>query len=195
MYCTICETKIEDLHHYKSELHSLNARRKFLGYPPLSLEEFDSQSISDDLTIDLNISDSINIFKVSSSDKPKEVNSSESIASIETNRLCVFCDQNHSIAHYRLHNLSDEQGFYLTNTQCYICYERFSDRNMLIKHLELELHRTAVTDGISLFLENGKILNPHKMNMPLRTIFKPEKDSRATKSIDIVFKSHKRNKN
>lgn len=195
MYCTICETKIEDLHHYKSELHSLNARRKFLGYPPLSLEEFDSQSMSDDLTIDLNISDSIDSLKIGNRCKYKETSDSECIAAIETGGMCVFCDQNHSIAHYRLHNLSDEQGFYLTNMQCYICYERFSDRNMLIKHLELELHRTAVTDGISLFLENGKILNPHKTSMPLKTVLKQEKDPRTTKHIDIVFKTHKRNKN
>lgn len=45
---------------------------------------------------------------------------------------------------------------------------------MLQKHLELELHRNVVTDGISIFLNNGKRLFPQRRyltpNLPNKTV-------------------------
>lgn len=180
MYCTICQIDIDSLDHYKTELHSLNAKRRSLGYPPFLQEEFDSQSISDDLSIDLNFSE-----KNYSQQKTNNYNNKK----IEIQEYCIFCDQLESISHYKSHGLTNEEGFYLIRLQCYICQEQFTDRSVLIKHIESEIHQTAVSDGMFLFLKNGKVLKSNKMNLSSKT------DLKRNKKIEMVFKEDKNKKN
>lgn len=176
MYCTVCKTRIDGLGHYKSDLHNLNAHRKLMGYPPLAPEEFDSQSISDDLTIDLNFQGA-----VCRSERCEDYAKQAGEMPEFTGETCLFCDMRHSFEHYRTHGFADEDAFHLSNMQCHICYERFAESGMLLKHLELEAHRTAVTDGVSLYLENGKVLNPQKMTVPFKVNFKQGKDPKDCK--------------
>lgn len=157
MYCTICEVAIDDVSHYKSEIHGINARRKLLRYPPLVLEELDQYSNSEDLSLDINYSMIPGSFSVTIPPVcDKKV------------KKCLFCNEDESIRHYRDHGFDNSQSYYLSVTRCCVCFERFVDRDMLLKHLAQESHRTAFTDGVSLFLRNGKILNPNKVLMPVK---------------------------
>lgn len=157
MYCTICEIEIDDVSHYKTEIHGINARRKPFRYPPLVLEELDQNSTSEDLSLDINCSANLNSLLPETSN----------IFGKKTKK-CLFCDKMESIKHYNEHGFSSGQSYYLSATRCHVCFEKFVDREMLLKHLNQEVHRTAFTDGVSLFLRNGKILNPTKILMPVK---------------------------
>lgn len=161
MFCTVCEITTINLSHYKSELHIINLKRKLSGYSPLTIEEFDSDSKTEDLSLNLDLQNSETTEKFY-----KDVNTSN----IKTERKCMFCDENDFHTHYRMHGFSDEQICYLRNMQCYICYEKFFESELLMKHIDTNSHRTAVTDGTSLYLENGKVLNPNKIHLPVRIV-------------------------
>ncbi|KAI5171272.1 hypothetical protein PAEPH01_1615 [Pancytospora epiphaga] len=159
MYCTTCEIITEGVRHYKSRLHAVNIQRRAYGYTPLSSEEVDLESKTDDLVFDINHEHETSL-------------SSEcaNVPSAYTNGAqCLFCEQADTIKHYKEHGLSDEEITYIKRLQCPICYERFVTKALLLKHLDVGAHRTAVTDGQSLYLENGRILNPNRRNMETET--------------------------
>lgn len=180
MFCTVCEVVTTDLSHYKSQLHNLNVRRKLMGYTPLTVEEFDSDSRTDDLSVKLNSEIAVeagNFLKVKN--LPKAC------------KKCMFCEQEDSQVHHREHGLSDEQAFYMRNLQCYICYEKFFETDLLIKHMDSNAHRTAVTDGVSLFLENGKILNPEKTQIPVKNVIAKQEFIKIPKIGDKIAEKAK----
>lgn len=156
MYCTTCQIITNDLSHYKSEIHCVNLKRKINGLPPLTLEELYPESRSDDISLDLyHDNTEVDSFK----NFPKENQIKK--------KKCLFCEQDESQKHYLEHGLSYEQIAYVNHLQCYICYERFVRQDHLLDHLKADIHRSAVTDGVSLYLMNGKVLNPDKKLIPV----------------------------
>lgn len=148
MYCTTCEMLTEGVKHYKSQLHAINIQRRASGYTPLTTEEFESDSKTDDLIFDINHEHGI---------PPLEGHSAALPAHGRTMR-CLFCEQEETTAHYREHGLSIEEITYIQRRQ-------FATKELLLKHLELGAHRTAVTDGQLLYLENGRILQPGRKHL------------------------------
>lgn len=164
MYCTTCEIITEELSHYKTQLHAINIKRKLVGYTPLSLEEFESDSKTDELIFDLH------------HNHTPEVKESKPLRQPKTRKvpLCMFCEQEESIRHYKEHGVSEEQLTYLLRSQCHICYERFISKEVLLKHLESGNHRTTVTDGQSLYLMNGVVLHPSRRQLETTCITKAD---------------------
>ncbi|KAL6122802.1 hypothetical protein NUSPORA_00060 [Nucleospora cyclopteri] len=163
MFCTICAVEVENESHYRSELHNLNAKRKLKGFPAFSEEEFETTSCSDDFSID-------SILLESSSDEIEQkqpfLRSEKCHKSLFYKSKCVFCDQVESIEHYFLcHEFSLDQISYIYSKVCFVCKEGFSTKDCLMKHMKEEMHRNVLFDGISLYLENGKILNPDRMKL------------------------------
>lgn len=154
MFCTACELEVDDLIHYKSELHNLNSKRKLNGFPPLTQEELNSKLDNGDLETIENTT----TIPITKSIKPKNI------------KKCPFCDENESSIHYKEHGLSDEQIYCFEKKQCFICYEKFSKISDLIQHLEADQHRKIATDGVALYLENGKVLNPSNTQIPLKSV-------------------------
>lgn len=157
MFCTACESTTSDLSHYKTQFHINNVRRKFLGYPPLTIEEYDSESVTEDLSINLNLKE-----------LPIENKIMEVLKTPEKYQACMFCACENTPFHHREHGLTDEQMVYLKNLQCYVCYEKFFEIELLMKHIDNNEHKSIFTDGNSLYLENGKILNKNTTQMPVR---------------------------
>ncbi|XP_077301474.1 ras-like GTP-binding protein Rho1 [Arctopsyche grandis] len=56
----------------------------------------------------------------------------------------------------------------------------------LINHLEIDEHRKALYDGVSLYLENGKILNPSTTLMPTKVVLRKEKEEKVSPLPDKV---------
>jgi hypothetical protein len=169
MFCTSCDLEVADLTHYKSILHGLNTKRKLMGYPPLTEEEFELDLKSEDL-------DTVKTEKKDSKKAEK----------VKFSKKCAFCDEAESAVHYREHGLSDEQIYCVNKKQCYVCYERFSILNDLIQHLELDQHRKTFSDGVSLILENGKVLNPSTTLMPVKIVIREEKVDKLTPKVDKI---------
>lgn len=163
MFCTACEITTTELAHYKTQFHNTNVNRKFNGYPPLTIEEFDSEAKTEDLSLSLNMKTTID----------EEFNKDVLEKSINL-KSCMFCTEKDTPTHHRVHGLSDEQAYYIKNLTCYICYERFAIPDMLIKHMDSNEHRVAYTDGSSLFLENGKVLNKGVQQTPVALITRRE---------------------
>lgn len=180
MFCTVCEITTTDLSHYRTQLHSLNAKRKLLGYPPLTIEELDSESVTDDLSLDL-------YFK----SLPAAVQTSKCPLRTDNARKCMFCGEKETDTHHRDHGLSDEQAYYLKNRQCYVCYEKFCDDSLLISHIDSGNHRTAFTDGVSLYLGNGRILNPERMLIPGKLVARPKAPLKVPKKVEKVVENAK----
>ena len=179
MYCTSCEIITEDLSHYKSELHSINVKRKMVGLPPLSLEELYPESKSDEISLDLY------------QENNEENYSLNRKIQKEQKKKCLFCEQDESINHYFEHGLSAEQITYINNIQCYVCYERFVRKEHLLAHLQGDVLRTAVTDGVSLYLMNGKVLNPDKKSIPLLPSIQREEPLESSTVEDHYYNSLK----
>lgn len=175
MFCTVCEITTTDLSHYRTPLHNLNAKRKIVGYPPLTIEEFDSESVTDDLSLNLDFNSSPTAMQFPM--RPSRAG---------CDKKCMLCGEDETATHHRSHGLSDEQAYYLKNGQCYVCYERFCDCSLLIKHIDSGNHRTAVTDGTSLYLENGKVLNPERMQIPGKLTTRSETSHKTSKKVEKV---------
>lgn len=169
MFCTACEIEASDLTHYKSTLHGLNSKRKLLGYPPLTSEEIDAETEETDLT------SSIARPKITVKD-----------AKVKFHKKCAFCDEIESDIHYKEHGFTDEQIYFVNKKQCYVCNERFCDVANLIQHLELDVHRTTVSDGVALYLDNGKVLNPSKNLMPVKLAIKSDESPRIAPQTDKI---------
>lgn len=184
MFCTVCEIVTADLSHYKTSLHTINARRKLIGHPPLTIDELDSESATDDLSLNLDFDNSSSTTQVS-------------ICPFDDDNIerCMFCGERETSTHHRHHGLSDEQAYYLRNNRCYVCYEKFCNSCMLIKHIDGGRHRTAVTNGVSLYLGNGKILNPERMLMSERVTARsgtfPRTRRKAEKIVERVGEARK----
>lgn len=159
MFCTVCEIIIDEIKHYKTTMHAINLKRKLEGYPPLSAEELDSEVMSEGFAIDLNHEHEVSEDTISCGAKHTH--------KVAKKVFCMFCDQPESPEHYLEHGLSVEQVTYISRRQCYVCYERFISKDLLLKHLENDVHRTAVSDGSSLYLDNGKVLHPVKRSMEI----------------------------
>lgn len=169
MFCTACAIEVPDLSHYKSELHGLNSKRKLLGYPPLTSEELTSAS-----------------EEIENAKLPEVAKISKKQEKVKFQKKCAFCDEAESAVHYKEHGLSDEQIYCIGKKQCYVCYERFSNLSDLLQHLELDIHRNVVSDGVALYLENGKVLNPSKTLMPVKVVLRTEEKSKITPVADKV---------
>lgn len=169
MFCTACDIEVTDSTHYKTELHSLNSKRKLLGFPPLSQEELNSK------------------IEQAEEIKPKEtIKTKNKIKQASSYKKCAFCDEKESSIHYKEHGLSDEQIYCFEKKQCYVCYEKFCKISDLIKHLEADQHRRIVTDGVALYLENGKILNPSNTQMPVKVVAKNQELTKARPEAEKV---------
>lgn len=166
MFCTDCEEDILDIEHYKTQLHAINARRKISGLFPIHTCDLEFSSDNSELScgnisVDMYSEESIDLrgilrlYTGPGPSKPK----------------CVYCEEDESIEHYILdHGMSVDQVSYLYSKVCYICKEGFISKKDLIRHLEEDKHRNILTDGISIFLENGKILHPEKIKFTTQTL-------------------------
>lgn len=170
MYCTVCQTIVEGLSHYKTDFHSFNVQRKMAMFPPLSIDEIDSMLSEASAELDHSVFNNPSEFQSSISNQRKC-------------KKCLFCDEKEALKHYSEHGFSVEDSICLVNMQCFICYEKFFEKDMLIKHLNSETHRLILTDGISLFLENGKVLNPQKIYIPGMIIRKNKHKSKKISNI------------
>lgn len=176
MFCTTCEAITENLKHYKSQLHAINIRRRAQGYTPLTVEELESDSKTDELVLDL--------------DHKHPPTKTTASAPAQTNRsmlLCLFCEQHESVQHYQEHGLDREQITYIQKCQCYLCYERFVSRGLLYRHLESGRHRTSVTDGTSLYLNNGATLYPNRRFFEVQPAPLAHREPRKEHASDPVY--------
>lgn len=162
MFCTFCECIIDNIQHYRSELHSENVKRKIDGLPTISADDF-HESLQSKIPM------------------TKEKCTREIQENTITNncKKCLFCEEKETNRHYLEHGLSYEQINYIKMNKCYTCYESFISKDALLSHLEQGEHRSAVTDGTSLYLSDGTVLHPQKKvfeQSVLRPIIAPAKN-------------------
>lgn len=180
MYCTTCELVTDDLSHYKSQHHAINIRRLQAGYTPLTLEELESDSRTDDFAVDLHHNHG------PPAAEPGAVKHAQ--AAPPKQALCLFCEQPEAPAHYQEHGMDREQITYIMNKQCYVCYERFVSKELLLKHLDSGSHRTSYTDGTSLFLSNGTTLHPPPRHMDIQPVgLRPKENTAERKVVDRQY--------
>lgn len=137
--------------HYKSDLHKLNVQRQIYHIPPISLQEFEQEGTSSDISIDISIDVQENKKEIKKKVENKE---KRNILS----EICLFCQKEESFEHYLEHDLLELEINYLLNKTCYICNEGFTTKQGLKKHLQEDAHRTAVIKNKNLILENGKVI-------------------------------------
>lgn len=163
MKCSACQLEIKEniRAHYGSEIHKINTRRQIHSAPPITMEEITSEQLSDDVSLEINgLEDGSNPAR-----SCKGQRSTSASKSSATEAVCLFCDSIESNQHYMEHGISAENIVYIHNRVCYVCYEGFSGREDLKRHILSGRHRNVVTDGINLILENGKIIQGR--NRPL----------------------------
>lgn len=156
MRCSACQVEIaEDVKgHYASEVHKINVKRQIHNAPPITIEEINGDQQSDDLSLEINgLEDDEEMLQR----RPKRKSSSRQ-KDHSFKAICMFCDFPESDTHYRSHGLSDEEIAYINGRVCYVCYEGFSDREDLGRHISSGKHRNVLTDGVNLILENGKVI-------------------------------------
>ncbi|KMV65184.1 hypothetical protein M970_100230 [Encephalitozoon cuniculi EcunIII-L] len=155
MKCSACQVEIDkDIKtHYASEVHKINVKRQIYSAPPITVEEINGDHLSDDVSLEINgleVGESVFKRYAKKRSLPKPENTLEV--------ACLFCNFPESDNHYREHGLSDEEVAYISSKVCYVCYEAFSERDSLGKHISSGKHRNVVTDGVNLILENGKVI-------------------------------------
>lgn len=154
MKCSACQLEITEISkiHYKSELHKINVQRQMYSIPPISLDEFEKEGISSDVSVDIN-------FLERSTNKNTEKQKIEKKSKFSLKQeICLFCEELESYDHYLLHNLTDKEINYLYNKTCYVCNEGFTNKTSFKKHLLDDNHRTAVLSDNKLILDTGKII-------------------------------------
>lgn len=167
MFCTSCEMETDDLGHYKSQLHVINLKRKLSGYTPITQREFDHSVSADEFIIDLNH----NHIPERSEECCSQ---SRPIGRKELKGATAHAENSappndHEVMEQCLDmGFNREQISYILRRQCYICYERFAARELLFKHIESGMHRSAVTDGTSLYLLSGRVLLPSRRSLDNR---------------------------
>ena len=152
MYCTVCEKEVADVGHYRLKLHAINVKRKISGFrTPISESEVAIIGLSGpDFLIDL-------CHNHESASEPESLLEDE-----DTPRRSRGQSRPLTFKECMCMGLSREQATYISNRQCYICYEGFATTQLLFKHVREGKHRSAVTDGVSLYLMNGVVLHPDK---------------------------------
>ena len=162
MFCTACEIQVEDISHYKTEIHEINTKRKIKGLEPYKIEDFEELKDGDSHDLSSFYADSSmeDSYSVDTDILIKEV----LYKNYHKESKCLFCDQIESVEHYISdHNLDYDQVCYIYSKVCFICYEGFVNKKCLKLHLESNNHRKVYSDGLSLFLDNGKVLKPDRI--------------------------------
>lgn len=125
MYCTICKLEINTLDHYKSNIHNINARRKLYGYPPVMFHELDTESLSDDLSIDLNLS-----REDSETEKESIIRASSMKCAGKYIKLgcCSICKLNYNNEKApQLYEFTNQVGGKITSRYCEICHRDLAE--------------------------------------------------------------------
>lgn len=156
MRCSACQVEIgENIKaHYASEVHKINVKRQIHNAPPVTIEEINAEQPSDDVSLEIN---GLDAEERSSKMCSKKRSPSRQVGAASES-VCLFCDFPEGTIHYKSHGLSDEEIAYISNRVCYVCYEAFSDYDGLRRHISSGNHRSAMTDGVNLILENGKVI-------------------------------------
>ncbi|ADM12355.1 uncharacterized protein Eint_100280 [Encephalitozoon intestinalis ATCC 50506] len=164
MKCSACQVEIEEniKAHYASEVHKINVKRQIYNAPPITIEEINGEQLSDDVSLEINGLETGE--KCSSSKKYSRKRNSSKVVGCSPEAVCLFCEFPESNTHYRDHGLSDEEVAYIDNKVCYMCYEAFSERESLRRHISSGNHRNAMTDGVNLILESGKVIQGRGRN-------------------------------
>ncbi|OQS54522.1 hypothetical protein EHP00_29 [Ecytonucleospora hepatopenaei] len=164
MFCTFCNIEVEEESHYKCEVHNINVKRKLKGQ--FIIED---DNVFYDCSSENNSVNDVYLEEHAFESDIVFLNRTMKNAVIgiktEFKTKCLFCDDFESPEHYiEKHLLTYEQVCYLYSKVCWICKESFGFKEGLKLHLVKENHKNVFTDGISLFLENGKVLHPKKHN-------------------------------
>lgn len=159
MRCSACQLEIEGniKAHYSSEIHKINTRRQIYNAPPVTEEEINAEQLSDDLSLEITGMDEE--VAVESIQRQRGCMSRNN--PVET--TCLFCDAIESYAHYAEHGVTAEDVVYIQSRVCYVCYEGFSGREDLRRHIVSGNHRNVMTDGMNLILESGKVIQGKRM--------------------------------
>lgn len=181
MRCSACQLEIiENIKaHYGSEIHKINTRRQIYGAPPITVEEISAEQLDDDVSLEIN---GLEMEDDENAGRHKNVRAyKKNIIEV----ACLFCDAIESNSHYKDHGISDEEMAYIHNKVCYVCYEGFSRREDLKRHIISGKHRNVVTDGVNLILENGKIIQGKNRQRKETALQKTEK----AQSSMLVYKA------
>ncbi|ORD93760.1 hypothetical protein ECANGB1_1576 [Enterospora canceri] len=162
LFCTSCNRTIEDTEHYKTEMHVLNSMRKCRGEEPIAYADCESCSSSDEVS--LRGSDSGEFESLSR--RGLDIHAGITVNLANERATCIFCPETGTPVHYhKMHGLDSEQISFVFSGICFICKDGFVTQGELVRHMEQNRHRNVLTDGVSLYLENGKILHQDKMKM------------------------------
>ncbi|KAK6090671.1 hypothetical protein P3W45_000394 [Vairimorpha bombi] len=168
MKCSACQLEIVESprDHYKSELHKINVQRQIYSIPPITVEEYEKEGASSDVSVD------INFLEQSTAKNIEKVKTEKKIKIKVNHEICLFCDQQESYEHYLEHDLTETEVSYLMNKTCYVCHEGFTNKPSLNKHLQTDNHRTAVLKNNNLVLDNGKVIYNRVRSVEGGTIIK-----------------------
>ena len=174
MFCVACELDTTEVAHYKTKLHAVNLKRRLAGYTPLAQAELESVARPGELVVDLHHN-----YDTDSEDTA-------------TARRRTEAKENHSkqqaaIDRYLQMGMNREQITYILKKQCYVCYERFATEAFLFEHIEAGTHRAVFTDGTSLYLENGTVLNPSRRNLETQISVRNEGPKAEPEKLDAAY--------